>query len=157
MNLRVLTFILLLVAVCLTTCSVWFVRLSWGDPFLVQFAGVTGLNFLLVSLLWIGYSVYAMFWLVPKADAIVDPELSEQLQRRGDFTFYRIHRLTFYAFSSASRWANGRLHPEFDFRRLPSCLRIPFVVHFYGMWLGCLLLVVGYATIKLAEMWGMNI
>lgn len=160
MNLRVLTLLLSIVGLFLTACSVWIIHLFWNDPLLVQSAGVAGVNFLLGSVFWLGYTAYAMYWLVPKVDAIVDPELSEQLQLRGDFMLYRMHRLLMYGGSAACRWCNRRVHngrsqPEFDFRRLPSNLRVPLAVHFHGMWLAALLMVSGFAAFKVAEILGL--
>lgn len=158
MSLRAQTLILSIIALCLMTCSAWLIRLFWNEPLLVQFAELAVVNAILISLFWLAYSAYAMFWLVPKTDAIVNPELRERLQLHGDFTFFRMHRLIFYGTSSACRWCNGRLHPEFNFRRLPKELRIPLAVHFHATWIGVLLAALGAAAFKVAELWGiMNV
>ncbi len=154
MNLRVLTLLLFAIFLLVLTFSISFAQITQGDYFLIRAGVIIGGSGLLIGMFWLGYTAYAMHCLVPKADVIVDPELSEQLQRRGDYSLYRVHRLSLYGFSSASRLGNRRLHPEFDFRQLPCSLRAPLAVHFHGMWLFLFLGFCGAAFFELAEFWG---
>ncbi len=144
------------IVLALTVLSIWAFQITQKDHVLIQFGMMTGLNFLAGGMLWLGYTAYAMHCLVPKADMIVDPELSEQLQCRGDHALYRAHRLCFYSFSSAFRWFNGRLHPEFDFKKLPPNLRFPLAAHCYGAWFVWFSMWITVVAFKLAEVWGLG-
>ena len=132
MNLRMLAILTLSVLASWITYAFWVISLFPDGHLLYLSAMIVG-GFLFSGFAWMGYSGYLMYRVLFKIDPIVDPDAHDFISRYGDSHPYRLHRLLKYSMSAASRWANGRIHDHFNFRKLPRNLKIPLQLHFYWL------------------------
>jgi hypothetical protein len=103
---------------------------------------------------WIGFTAYLMYRVVPKIDALVDPDTCNFIRRTGDYQAYRIHRLTAYTLSIESARYHRRATPHLDFSGLGREFTIPLRVHSWWMSIALGSAVAGWAAFEIAEYLG---
>lgn len=106
-------------------------------------AGAAGI---LLTWIWIGFSVFLSVTVLGRVDELVDPGVLKWREMGADPFFMRYLRLINYGGASASRVLNRRTQPNYDFSTLPDELRTPLTT-FFIMMLFCVVLMFGSAGV----------
>ena len=122
---------------------VWVVQLP-GSGLSRDLLNVLLFPVLVGGLNWIGYGIFLVHRVVPKVDALVDPDLYAHPAATRDDWLARWFRLIRYGCASSSKAYNRRCFNRCDFRKLPASLRVPMAVFCYWMLLGVLSVGMGY-------------
>jgi len=107
----------------------------------------------LLAIFWFFYAFYVMYFVVPRADALVNPVLHGINLIEGDMLTLKYHRMCIYGIASGFRWGNNRVYPSYDFRNLPAPLRIHLALQFHFLILSAAGLIIGYLGMVLTDMY----
>lgn len=151
MNRLALNSLIFLLAISMGLFIILVVKLFGHEHVLVQAMMISGGYAILGCFLWVGYTGYLIYRFLPQVDPRVNPNEADLLKQRGDFFYYRIHRISTYGMAASSSWANSRLYPDFDFSTLPFELRAPLKLHTYWLWFIFIAGAMGYVSVELVE------
>jgi len=126
MNLNILWGLIGVCALPLGWVAWEFFKIAPGENPLLDYTVIVGTLGMGIGIFWILLSLLIAYVVVPKADALIDPN-----QPFDDFLFRHFRALN-YGGACTFRWANRRTL-DFDCRTLPTEIRYPLIVHFISL------------------------
>ncbi|MCC5811783.1 MAG: hypothetical protein JJU06_15540 [Ectothiorhodospiraceae bacterium] len=138
-----LMFLCALVAAMILLCGwagLWLIQLAPAERLFYEYTLIAGMIGIGLGIIWIFYSVFIAYVVVPKADALIDPN------QVGDDLIFRHLWAINYGGACTFRWADRRTL-NFDCRTLPAEIRYPLMVQFIWLLVVCLLMFGGAALL----------